>query len=146
MTRHLRFLVRALVVGVVAATAACDHAAEPTAPIIVPVPPSTGPIPAARGAVRPEAAATLTLDDAIERIIPTLGDASDVAATRGAFIALRAAVPADGAALGVSEAARFEAAIVGARGALARLVSDAAVAPERDALELALDALADATT
>lgn len=68
------------------------------------------------------------LEDALDRLVPALGEA---AAAKGLHEALTTLRAADARTLGPALSA--------ARGALARLPDDAASAPERDALRLVLD-------
>lgn len=136
-TVHIpRFTPALAAVALVAASAACANADGPAAPTGVRFAlDSSSRVLNARGLERPDALIAV-LDDAIERVAPSLGDSPD-AAVRNSLGALRAAL----AARGAGEHAPLEASLAAARAALDRLPPRAADAPERDALRLALDAV-----
>jgi hypothetical protein len=87
----------------------------------------------------------VVLDDALDRLIPALGDAPGAAGVRTALLAIREAIPSG--VPSAAEAARMDATVIVADAALGALPADAATAPERDALMLTLDVVrATATT
>jgi len=131
--RHIGHGGRLLIAALLGVTAAaCDGAHAPLAPpseaLASSAPVALQAAPSVDGSLAP------LLDDALERLVPALGESRGVADVQSAFAALRAVLSAGGALAG-ADVTRLPA----ARAALERLVDDATLSPERDALALALD-------
>jgi hypothetical protein len=105
---------------------ACSDSVAPSAAPTTPSSPATAILSTHNGI-----ALDAALDDAVERVAPTLGDGPEAVAVRASLVAVRMASASD---RGV--------AIDRARLALMRMPNDAAAAPERDVLVLTVDAIA----
>ena len=133
---------RMAAVALVAASAACADADAPVAPRSARiVHDGASSMLDAHGQASGDALIAV-LDDAMNRVAPSLGDGR-AAAVRASLGTLRAALAAPRAAEGTA----MDVALAAARAVLDELPEQAANAPERDVLRLALDAVhARATT
>ena len=141
LTRRCASAVRIAAGAVLVAASACSEADGPIAPQPQPAPSAldtAGRLFGLRTRAGDVSSLVVAVDDAVDRLIPALGDAPRLVGVRTAFVAIGSAL-AGGSASSAANGEGVAGAVRAARILLGALSADAATVPELDALLYTLD-------